>query len=154
MTALGVHHVDTFNYLVGPAKSLFAFSKKLDSPLLLDETTAIVLEYERGPLGYIGTSFFAPHVTDLAVYGKDAVAWTTEDGKRLSFQRRGETVRTELPVETIDIVADEITEFATCVRTGKAPEIGASEGLEVVAVLEAVIESARSRRPVDVADFR
>ena len=154
MTGMGVHQIDNFNYFVGPARKLFAFSKHIATPLKLDDATAFVIEYESGPLGYIGTSFFAPQITDTTVYGQDAAVWNTEDGKKLYLQRRADPERTEHSVESIDIVADELAEFADCIQGGRKPETGAREGLEVVALLEAVIESSRSGRAVDIADFR
>lgn len=57
-------------------------------------------------------------------------------------------------METLDTVADELTEFALCVRGGTKPETGAPEALEVAAVLEAIIESAASGRAVELADVR
>ena len=154
MTGNGIHLVDDFHYFVGPAKRLFAFSKKLDSPLPLDETTTIVVEYAAGPLGYIGTSAFTSEVTDVTVYGKAAVAWNVDEGRQLYVQRRDEDTRRRVEVETIDTVADELAEFARCIRTGAKPETGGREGLEAVVVLEAVVESSRTGRPVELADFR
>jgi len=154
MTGNGIHLVDDFDYFVGHATRLFAFSKKLDSPLPLDEVTAVVIEYASGPLGYIGTSAFTSEITDLTVYGKEAVAWNIEEGSKLYVQRRDEDERHRVEVETIDTVADELAEFATGIRTGSQPETGGPEGLEAVAVLEAIQESARTGRPAELQHFR
>src|SRR4029079_12801884 len=58
MTALGSHEVDTFQYLAGPAARVAAFSKNLMSRTRLDDATTVMIEYESGPLAYIGTSYF------------------------------------------------------------------------------------------------
>lgn len=154
MTALGIHTVDTFHYLAGPAKRVVAFSKQVVGKTKLDEATALLIEYERGPVGSITSSYFVQPVVSLGVYGTDGNAWNEEDGVKLFVQRAGEALRSPLDVETLDTVADELAEFARCVRTGTKPEVGAPEALEVAAVLEAIVESAASGRAVELADVR
>ncbi len=154
MTGRGVHMVENLHYLAGPAKRVTAFSKKLLSATALDDITAVALEFESGPLGYIGVSQVIPFHIRTAAFGTAAAAWSEEDGARLYFQKTGEEARREIPVEAGDALADQMGEFARCIREGKIPETGAAEGLEVVAALEAIIESARSGRIVEVADFR
>jgi predicted dehydrogenase len=154
MTALAIHTVDTFHYLAGPAKRLVAFSKQVVGSTKLDEATSVLIEYERGPVGAITTSYFAQTVVSLSVYGTEGNAWNEEDGVRLFVQRAGDATRNPLDVATLDTVADELEEFARCVRGGMKPETGAPEALEVAAVLEAIIESAASGRAVELVDVR
>ncbi len=153
MPALGVHIVDTFNSWVGPARRVTAFSKRLLGHLAIDDATALLIEYESGPLGSIGSSYFTAAVNTLTVYGTDGIACNEQDGARLLVQRRGEPARTEQDVETADTVVEEIAEFARCIRTGERPETGAAEGLEVVAVLEGLVESVASGRAVELSEL-
>ena len=53
-----------------------------------------------------------------------------------------------------DALADEMDEFCKCIRGEATPETGGPEGLEVVAVLEAVVQSATTGQVVDVAALR
>ena len=154
MTALGVHKVDNFHYLAGPVKRVFAFSKKLFSSGNLDDVAVIGFEFESGPLGYLHTCIVIPALIATAAYGTEASAWSEEDGARLFLQKKDETTRSELPVEKGDGLAEELGEFARCIRGGGTPETGGPEGLEVVAVLEAIIESVNTGRAADVSDFR
>ena len=59
-------------------------------------------------------------------------------GPTSSFSREASLADDLRSVETIDVVADEVTEFASCVRHGTRPETGGSEGLEATAVLQSV----------------
>ncbi len=154
MSALGVHTVDTFNYLAGPAARVFAFSKRIIGATALDDATAVTIEYQGGPIGQIGTSYFVPPVVSLAVYGTDGNAWNEEDGGRLLTQARADKARTERPVEQIDTIQDEMAEFATSIRDGAVPETGAAEGLEVALVLEGIVRSVESGSAVDLAQWR
>jgi predicted dehydrogenase len=154
MTALGVHTVDTFRSFAGPASRVSAFSKKLVGLTALDEATTVMIEYESGPLGVIGTSYFVAPDVSLAVHGTEASAWNEQDGARLSVQRRGETARTDEPVETVDTIADELAEFAARIREGGRPMTGGEEGLEVAAVMEAIQASVASGRAVALSEIR
>jgi predicted dehydrogenase len=154
MTALGVHMVDTFHFLVGPAKRVSAYSTRAPDAKTIDQATTLMIEYEGGALGCINTSYYVPPVVSLAAYGTSGNAWNEEDGNRLFIQAGSDTRRREQPVETIDTVADELTEFVRCIQQGSEPETGSAAGLEVARVLEATVESARSGRSVDLVTLR
>jgi predicted dehydrogenase len=146
--------IDTMTYLLGPIKSVFAFSKGiLDTPPI-DHATSIVFEFDSGPLGYLGTSFVVPRSTSVAVRGTKGAAINDDDGTRFYFQTPQEQLRSEQPVEIIDTIADELSEFVLAIRGETKPETGGAEGLEVVAVLEAAMASSESGCVKAVADFR
>ncbi len=154
MTTMGVHMVDNFYYLAGPVKRVFAFSKKVLAPGNLDDVSIIGMEFESGPLGYLSTSLVIPKIITTAAYGTEAAAWSEEDGSRLYLQKKNEPARRELPVEAGDSVADQLAEFARCIRGGGVPETGGREGLEVTAVLQAIEKSVAAGKAVEVSEFR
>lgn len=154
MTGLGVHMVDNLQYLAGPAKRVCAFSKKLLGKTNLDDVTSIIIEYESGPLGYIGTSFVVPKICDTAAFGTKMRAYSVEEGAKLYVGKVGEETRSAVDVVGGDALADEMDEFCKCVRGEATPETGGPEGLEVVSVLEAVVRSANTGQVVEVASVR
>jgi predicted dehydrogenase len=154
MTALGVHTVDTFHYFVGPAKRVTSFSTRISGFNDLDEATTVLLDYESGPIGAINTSYFAPPVVSMSVFGSDAAAWNEEDGTRLFTQPRSDPARSEHEIDTIDTMRDEIVEFARCIGGEGEPETGVVEAIEVAAVLEAIGQSVASGQTVELADLR
>lgn len=154
MTALGVHMVDNLHYLAGPMNRVSAFSKSLLGAGNLDEITTVAVEFESGALGHLETSTVIPKVSLTAAYGTEGAAWSEEEGARLYTQKIGETARTGHSVDAGDALAEEIAEFAECIREGGTPETGGPEAMEVVAVLEAIIESAGSGKAVEVSRFR
>ncbi len=154
MTALGVHTVDTFHYFMGPAKKVTSFSTRIHGFNDLDEATTVLVEYQAGPIACISTTYFAPPVVGLSVFGSDAAVWNEEDGTRLFTQSRSEAMRTEREVETIDTMVDEIAEFARCIRGDDVPETGIDEAIEVAAVLEAIGRSLESGCSAELADLR
>lgn len=154
MTGLGVHMADNLIYLVGRPARLAAFSKQIIGVGTLDDATAVTLEFESGPLGFIATSMVIPDVARTAAYGTEGAAWNEVDGERFYIQRVGEKERAEQPVETLDTIRDQLEEFASAIRGDGTPKVGGREALEVVAVLEGIVESAETGQVVDLDEVR
>ena len=150
MTALGVHMIDTIMHLGGPVREVDCRSRRVSGRLAIDDVTMVILELESGVLAYLGTMTAIPNVAVVNVYGTEGAAYSEADGKYFFFQRRGEPYRTEVPVETVDTVQDELVEFAACIRGGKEPETGARTGLAVVEVFDAIVRSATTGEAVEV----
>jgi predicted dehydrogenase len=154
MTGLGVHMADNLIYLLGRPARVAAFSRRIIGVGDLDDATTATLEFENGPLGFLGTAMVIPDIARTAVWGTEAAAWNEMDGERFYYQPVGEKERTAQPVDTLDTVKDELEEFARNVRDGTSPETGGSEALEVVAVLEGIVESAATGKVIDLAEVR
>ena len=131
-----------------------AFIKQILHISRLDDATTIMLEFESGPLGFIGTSMVIPDIAATAVFGTEKAAWSEGDGARFFIQDSGSQERKEQSIETCDTVRDELEEFARCIRGAGRPETGGAEGLEVIVVLEAVLASVRQGRIVELDEIR
>lgn len=154
MTGLGVHLIDSFHYLVGPVRRVFALSEQIVGEWPLDDATVVVIEHESGTLSQLATCYRSPRADYLTVYGERAVAWNLLDGRRLWVHRIGAEEPSEVNLPSFDPVRDEVEEFARCIRTEAPPETGGAEGLEAVAVLEAIVLSAEEGEPVELARIR
>lgn len=152
MTNLGIHHVDTYQYLLGPIARVMALSRRVVLDIDMEDVTSILFEFASGPVGYLGTSWVPANRTEwLTLHGTDAQAWIEAAGTRLSVMRRGQSDRTALSLTQVEPLVEELAEFARCVRDGARPEVGGEEGIANIAVLEAIVESAKTGRAVDVA---
>lgn len=152
MTNLGIHHVDTYRYLLGPIARVMAFVRRVAlTGVEIDDATSVLFEFASGSLGYLGTSWVhANRTAVITVHGTEAQAWSEADGARLFLARRGQPERTVVPLTAVDPLVEELDEFARCVREGTKPEVGGDEAAANVAVLEAIVESARTERAVHV----
>jgi predicted dehydrogenase len=74
-----------------------------------------------------------------------------ENGRAMGSTPNGWVHSNCLPLDTI---RDELEELANCIRAGESPETGGQEALEVVEVFEAVLESVRNERVVDLNEIR
>jgi predicted dehydrogenase len=153
MTNLGIHHVDTYQYLLGPITRVMAFVRRVAlTGVDIDDATSIVFEFASGGLGYLGTSWVHANRTEtITLHGTEAQAWHEAVGTRLFLARRGQKERTEETLAKVDPLVEELDEFARCVRSGTRPEVGGEEGIANTAVLEAIVESAETGRAVAVA---
>jgi predicted dehydrogenase len=154
MTGLGVHMADNLNYLLGKPARVAAFSKKLIAVGRLDDVTTATIEYESGPLAFLGTSMVIPDIARTAVWGTEGAAWNENDGERFLIQKTGSKNLIEQEIDTLDTVQDELEEFARNVRNGSKPETGGHEGLEATAILEGIVESAATGTVVDLDEVR
>lgn len=150
MTSLGVHKIDTIHYLVGPVRSVFAFTRPGRSRAI-DEATILAMELESGALATLTTSFFTPVINATTVFGTDGAAYSTMGGDRLSYQGRADPGPTEVELELIDPVVDQLSAFAGSIRGENEVEVDGEAGLAVIAVMEAAVESAASGRAVEIA---
>lgn len=150
MTSLGVHKVDTLHYLVGPMKRVAVFTKNEMERPEIDEATVIAIEFESGAVGTLVTSFVVPMISRISIYGMKASAFNDFDGTSLEIQKMDEG-RVPVSLEPVNPVVDQLAEFGKVVRGEMAPETGAAEGLAVVSVLEAMVESSETGRAVDVS---
>ena len=153
MTNLGIHHVDTYQYFLGPIARVTAFSRRVAlANVEIDDTTSMLFEFASGSLGYLGTSWVhANRGSAITLHGTEAQAWHEADGTRLLLARRGQSERASVPLSPVDPVVDELTEFARCVREGTKPEVDGEVGVSTIAVLEAIVRSSDTGRAVDVA---
>ncbi len=111
----------------------------------------------RFPSGIVAacTSCYSAHKhADMQVMGVEASAHLANafnySGQKLTVSRRdGITeAETEYTLNPSHQFALEIDHFAECIKTGKKPRTGGAEGLQDQKLMEAIYQSAQSRRPV------
>lgn len=153
MAGMGVHHVDTLQYLLGPIARVMAMSKRLAAAVDLDDATAILFEFERGPVGFLGTCLLVPKVLYLNVYGTEANAYSEGEGARLFVQQKGREDKVPVPIQPVDILREELEEFARAVHGEEPYEVTPEEAIRVVAVCEAAVRSSQTGRAEEVSQF-
>jgi predicted dehydrogenase len=119
----------------------------------IDEQVTAILGFPGGKTAAFTCSFGAADVAVLEVYGTkgyvcldNAYEFTTSMRLEVGDGGRPRTRR----FLKRDQVAPELEHFAGCVRSGREPEPSGEEGLIDVAILEAILRSARAGRRVDL----
>ena len=144
LVQLGVHHVDTLQYLLGPVTRTTGRLNRVVSDVDIDDTGAAILEFAGGAIGTIGSSYVSPKTYSIRLLGTDAVldyrtdisVWpAAEELDRMTTLTVGGEV---VDFAYVDPLVDELEELARCVRGEAAPETGADEG---IAALRVIIEA-------------
>jgi predicted dehydrogenase len=150
-TGPGFHLLDVLHYLMGPVDSVCAASQRLFSQGPADDTAVAMLQFASGALGQVSSSFVTPNRYWLSIYGSEANAFVLLDPSGaslnpsgLKLQRRGTASAEPVQIPEGNMVAEQMAEFAQCVRAGSRPQTDGVEGLALVATLEALESSAES----------
>jgi predicted dehydrogenase len=121
-----------------------------------DDTTVAVLRFPGDRLAQFCVSNSAAGVSSYRIAGSEgdlrvepAYEYVGENVHHLTIQ--DETKRTAF--KPGDQFAPEIKYFSDCILENREPEPSAEEGWCDVRVVEAIIDSARSRRPVELAPY-
>ena len=123
----------------------------------IDESTGAVMRFEGGRVATFVTSFNA---TDVGAYrivgtkGKVRVdpAYEYAGGLGYALTVGGRTVRKR--VGKRDQFAPELLYFSDCIRRDRIPEPSGEEGMQDVRIVEALYESARTKKAVAVPPLR
>jgi predicted dehydrogenase len=162
---LGVHHADTLQYLLGPVRAVNANVRKLYTQAEVPDAAMVLLEFEAGMLGYLGTGWASPGVYRAGLLGTkanllyelDFTHWDEShlvDGySSLRSQAYGESERPEVPLTPTDMFREQLEEFALALRGTATVEVGGAEALAALAVVRAALESsARDGARVTLAE--
>src|SRR5918996_4424362 len=144
---LGIHHVDTLAYWLGPVRSATGRFAHVHTSADIDDVGVVTLEFESGALASLTGSYVSPKTLSLRLFGTEGVleyrtdfsVWPDSraldgvtslalDGERVSFEAR-------------DMLADELAEFGRCIRGEAEPETGADEGIAALAVVRQALEA-------------
>ncbi|MGY1602116.1 Gfo/Idh/MocA family protein [Geodermatophilus sp. SYSU D00815] len=151
---LGVHHADTLQFLLGPVKSVTAHARKLYTRSEVPDAVMAILEFESGPLGYIGTGWASPGVYTMnllgtkanLMYDLDFTHWDdshlADDWSSLRSQFYGESVRQQVELPRTDMFREQLEEFGLAIRGRATVEVGAVEAVRALGVVRAVLESS------------
>ena len=69
MTSLGIHAVDMFVNLFGRVSSVDAVSRKVALPFDIDDATGVLMDFEGGQVGYLGTVAATGQLWQVRAFG-------------------------------------------------------------------------------------
>ncbi len=150
VTALGIHMIDALVYLLGPVARVAAQAHRRAVPVDIDDTTSVLLTFESGASGYLGTFFACPHTSYINVYGTGGNAFAQIDNSRLTVHPADGPAREE-PIEPRDTLRLELEEFAAACAGETHYTVTPAEAVHGIAVMEALVEAAASGQWVAVA---
>jgi predicted dehydrogenase len=161
---LGVHHADNLQYLLGPVAAVSSHARKLYTRAEVPDAIISILEFESGPLGYLGTGWASPGVYQLRLQGTQANLFYDLDFNNwdeshladakstLVSQAYRESMRPPVDIPPTDMFREQLEEFALAIRGQAEIEVGALEAIRALAIVHAALESSRRNgQAVEVA---
>jgi predicted dehydrogenase len=161
MTGRGVHVVDAMLYLAGAIDTVYAQSFRLAQDFGADDTTSMLFRFRSGASGYLGTVIASAETWRMQVFGAngwvevgDVEHLTTWQMKTCFVDRANITVKHKPKLISFDDTSTERAElehFAQAIRASLPLAVPGGDEVHNVAVLEAILESARTRAPVSIS---
>ena len=169
LSQLATHLFDSLYMLGGEIVEVSSIASKL-SPVgaEVDDQSMTMLRFVSGALGYVGSSWTAPGIYFIRVYGQkglmhfelDFGRWddpdTVHETSTLYIQRGkdGYGKREVLDMGQSNMFTDELDMFAQMCRTNEAVELEAANGVVALAIVNAALVSVeRSGQAVKLAEI-
>jgi predicted dehydrogenase len=151
MTGRGVHVVDAMLYLAGPIDSVVAQSERLAHDFGVDDTTSMLFRFRSGATGYLGTVIATAETWRLQIFGSKGwvevgdVEHLTTWEMRLCIPedilRKEDPKLVSFPATSTERA--ELEHFAQAAMARRAVAVPGGDEVHNVAVLEAIVRSAR-----------
>jgi predicted dehydrogenase len=154
MTGRGVHVVDAMLYLAGRIESVYAQSYRLALDYGLDDTTSMLFRFENGASGYLGTFIATAECWRLQVFGSKGWARVgsiphLHTWSLTTCMVNAQPTVIDYPQQSTERA--ELEAFADAIERGTPYPCPPEDAVHGVAVLEAVVRSARSGTRTDLA---
>jgi predicted dehydrogenase len=167
MADMGIHALDTARFLLGDPKPVAVYARMgtYYKDFDVDDTGVIIVEWDNGATSYIESGWWQPHADGpqaaTQLYGTHGFGQVFPTKLELPNVREEE-------VDVIDpgfefprqehcpqsLYDDQLRYFVECVEKKRAPVPGGIEGLVNMKVLDAVYESSRTGKVVEVKHSR
>jgi len=156
MTATGIHLTDLSIRLLGPARDVRVACENLASEIPQGDTMSAHIRFKSGGSAYVSATLATPFISRFAVFGtkgwieiRDKAHVEAPDGWVVTSAATGTpiTVREVAPAEP---VRDNLVAFAEAVRGAAVYPISGEDMINNIALLEAIVASAKSGQVVSV----
>jgi UDP-N-acetylglucosamine 3-dehydrogenase len=152
---VGSHRVDLMCQFFGRPRRVFAYTPTLDKRysdgrlIDLDDNAFAIMEFESGVVGSLITSWTSYNGNDRTtqIFGSDGVLTIYTEREDLFLEKRGaERVSYTLPEsgpQSSILLTDIVEQFVRCIEEDTQPIVTGEDGLLVIRVIEAMVESNR-----------
>jgi predicted dehydrogenase len=139
--------------LVAGSEPVEVFGASVASPTGVDETFCGLMRFANGLLAQFDCSFACAYRTFMEIAGSEAILEAPQPFKpgldAAMVLRRGERVET-ISVPGQELYSGEVENMADVILLGRAPRVTLADSRANVAVISALLESARSGKPIRV----
>jgi len=156
MTQLGIHLVDTVAYLIAPIEQVSCFAARIAMPGSVYDSTAAILRLANGVPFSLTSYYVSPDAYFLRIYGTAGIIHCYPTALRVETTRNGEPDEArdeDFRDEGAGSYILQMKEFGDSILQGRSPETGGEEGLNALAVIEAMTRSVTESRHIAVREI-
>lgn len=151
LTGAGLHVLDAFTSLVGPARQVYArLSSREKGPPPLD-TATLAIEFESGVSGTLATVRATPFYWRVHVFGTKGSAEVLDEVTVIV--RKSASAPHQLKYSAIDTLSAELGAFADAIENRRPFPVPEADVLVTLSALEAALKSMQTGQPV-ICDVR
>jgi predicted dehydrogenase len=151
LTGAGLHVLDSFTSLVGPARQVYAhLSPRVKGPPPLD-TAMLALRFESGVSGTLATIRATPFYWRVHVFGTKGSAEVLDEVTMVV--RKSGTAPHQIKYSAVDTLAAELDAFADSIENRRPFPVPEADVLVTLAAFEAALKSMQTGQPV-ICDVR
>ncbi|HOJ11367.1 MAG TPA: Gfo/Idh/MocA family oxidoreductase [Clostridiales bacterium] len=163
----GIHSVDLIQYIMGPVKTIFAYTRTLARKIEVEDTAAAVLEYENGALGVIqATTSIYPGLPrrievsgdkgTIIVDGHSITNWTIEGNEvpdGIEIGKANRTSASDPAAFGIEGHIMQISDMVDAIKNNRNPLVDQYEGKKPVEIILAIYESSRTGKTIEFSKY-
>ena len=150
-TGPGFHLLDILKYLLGPVEKAFAVLERRMAAGRIPDTASGALRFASGSIAQVSSSFVTQRRYQLSLFGTEANLYVNADPEGgtpaapgLVIHRRCEEAPEVVAVEKTDMIARHMASFAGSILNGAPPFTDGREGVALVALLSAMLDSSKT----------
>jgi UDP-N-acetyl-2-amino-2-deoxyglucuronate dehydrogenase len=142
---LGIHHVDTLASWLGAPVAASGRFARVETDADIDDVGIVALEMASGSLAAVSGSYVSPKTFAIRLSGTRAVLDYRADFSVWPDAQRLDAVTTltvdgsPVAFAPCDMLAEQLAEFAACVRGRAVPETGAAEAIAALRAIRAAL---------------
>ena len=152
----GVHFIDTYRYLFGEVKRVYADLHRLNPHICGEDAGIILFEFEKAGRGVLDANRLSDHqavntrltMGDMLIEGAEGVLRLDGNGRLFSRAQGGVEREHEYSWSDEGFAGDSVyacqSHLVACVEAGKSSPISAREYLRNLEIEEAIYESSRT----------
>lgn len=149
MTARGVHALDCLVHFAGPVAEVFAHSRRRKLDVDVDDTTSALLDFQSGVTGTIASHHATSEIWRVQLYGSEG--WIEMRSETDLVFRPVDGESESIVLEASDMERAELECFADHVSGSATYPVTDAEAVNVIAVVEAIHASSKTRQPVQIS---
>ena len=142
---------DLMIHLAGTVRDVFAISQRRVLDIPMDDTTALMLRFESGCSGYLGSMAATGEMWRFGCFGSKG--WAELRGHHTLAAKPVGGEETVTAFEHVDIECAELEAFADAVAGTAVYPVTEAQAVNNIAILEAILRSAETGELVPTSTF-